>query len=132
MTNEIIGLLRPDGAAKALRFERTYATGTDDLWSALTDAERLRRWFARVEGDLREGGEYEIIFDEDDPGARTRGRILDCQPGAHLFVSWLFEGAGWHVYLEQLEADLVGGEGHVPSWDERWKELKPGYDSQLS
>ena len=42
--------------------EGSYDTGIDDLWSALTDAQRLARWIAEVEGDLRLGGAFRATF----------------------------------------------------------------------
>lgn len=40
-------------------------------------------------------------------------------------------GAGWQAYLEQLAADLGGGEGHGARWDQRWAELLPAYRALL-
>lgn len=41
-------------------------------------------------------------------------------------------GAGWQAYLEQLDSDLRGGEGHGAQWDQRWAELLPAYRAQLA
>ena len=49
-----------------MTFDRVYDTDAGDLWETLTDPERLARWFARVDGDLREGGRFTIHFDDDD------------------------------------------------------------------
>ena len=38
----------------------TYDADADDVWDALTDPERLARWFSPVTGDLREGGSFQI------------------------------------------------------------------------
>ena len=54
--NDLLGALRADGSRAAVRFERTYATTCEDLWSAVTEPERLARWFAPVSGDLAVGG----------------------------------------------------------------------------
>ena len=35
---------------------RTYATDPADLWSALTEPERIVRWFLPISGDLRRAG----------------------------------------------------------------------------
>ncbi len=39
---------------------QTYPAPIDDVWDALTSAERLPRWFLPVSGDLRLGGRYAI------------------------------------------------------------------------
>ena len=50
---------------------QTYPAPIDDVWDALTSAERLPRWFLPVSGDLRLGGRYAHR------GQRERhGRIL--------------------------------------------------------
>jgi uncharacterized protein YndB with AHSA1/START domain len=126
MSNDIIGAIRMEGDRPAVRLERTYATDTKDLWSALTEPERLGRWFAAVTGDLRQGGEYVVIFDDDD-ASRTTGTILECRPPEHLKVSWLFsdegesivsvdlapEGAGTRLVLDhtRLPASAIAGYG---------------------
>ena len=86
----IIGVMRPDGDRRAVRFERSFDTTQADLWSALTEPARLARWFARVDGNLREGGSFEIVFDEEDPSQRTNGTILECRPPERLLITWSF------------------------------------------
>ena len=54
----IIGTLRSVQGKGVVRMEGRYDTDIDDLWSALTDAQRLARWIAEVEGDLRLGGDF--------------------------------------------------------------------------
>ena len=39
---------------------RTYDTTVDDLWDAMTSAERIPRWFLPISGELRLGGRYQI------------------------------------------------------------------------
>ena len=43
------------------------------MWDAVTDPERIKRWFMPVSGDLREGGDFQL---EGNAG----GRILRCEP----------------------------------------------------
>src|ERR1700752_2031781 len=56
---------------------RRYATDPDDLWSALTDPDRIRRWFMPVAGGLRAGGDFQL---EGNAG----GDILVCEPPTRL------------------------------------------------
>ncbi|RLV48990.1 SRPBCC family protein [Nocardioides mangrovicus] len=75
---ELLGEIARDGDEHAtVRFERRYPTTPADLWDALTSPERLVRWFAPVEGDLREGGEFTIHFDDGDV---PRCRVVSCSP----------------------------------------------------
>jgi uncharacterized protein YndB with AHSA1/START domain len=60
---------------------RTYATDLDDLWNALTDPERLPRWFLPVSGDLRPGGRYQL---EGNAG----GVIERCEEPSLLALTW--------------------------------------------
>ena len=39
---------------------KSYTTDRDDLWNALTDPERIPRWFLPVSGDLELGGRYPV------------------------------------------------------------------------
>jgi uncharacterized protein YndB with AHSA1/START domain len=39
---------------------RTYDADRDDVWDALTNPERLPRWFYPVTGDLRPGGTFQL------------------------------------------------------------------------
>jgi uncharacterized protein YndB with AHSA1/START domain len=60
---------------------RTYATDRDDLWSAVTDPERIPRWFLPVSGDLRTGGRYQL---EGNAG----GVVERCEPPELFAVTW--------------------------------------------
>ena len=58
--------------------EDRYATDIDDLWSALTNPERLARWYGEIEGDLRPGGEFRgRLFAS---GWEGTGRVDACEP----------------------------------------------------
>ena len=53
--------------------ERRYPAEVTDVWSALTDPERIRRWFMPISGDLTEGGQFQLE-------GNASGDILTCQP----------------------------------------------------
>ena len=53
---------RLDETRGAVRVEDLYDTDIDDLWQACTTPERLVRWIARVDGDLRVGGMIQTVF----------------------------------------------------------------------
>lgn len=116
-----------DGDAVAVRLERRYPAGTTDVWDALTDPERLARWFLPVTGDLRPGGRFRTEDNAD-------GEILACEAPARLAVTWgapdsvvtvdlTPDGDGTVLVLEHaVPATFVpdaGGALYVgPGWDE--------------
>jgi uncharacterized protein YndB with AHSA1/START domain len=103
------GTIRVDAGRGAVRFERTYDTSAEDLWTALTDPERLRRWFADVSGDLRVGGAFLIVFDHTDETQRTSGRVLECVAPTRLVVTWEFADEG----ESKMTVDLVERDGRT-------------------
>lgn len=60
---------------------RTYRTDPADLWDALTNPERLPRWFAPVSGDLVLGGTYQV---EGNAG----GTVERCDAPTSFAVTW--------------------------------------------
>lgn len=83
---EIVGRLLTDAERIVVRLEGVYDTDATDLWSALTEPERLSRWLARVDGDLRLGGTFAAFLD--DNGERAVGEVVVCEPPRRLHVSW--------------------------------------------
>jgi len=51
---------RHGAATRIVVARRTYATDQADLWDALTNPERIPRWFLPVSGDLTVGGRYQL------------------------------------------------------------------------
>jgi uncharacterized protein YndB with AHSA1/START domain len=81
--NRILSSLRSAEGTGIVRTEDRYDADIDDLWSALTDRERLARWIAEVEGDLRVGGEFRARFTSTWEGT---GRVEVCEPPRRLLV----------------------------------------------
>lgn len=65
--------------------ERTYRGDVEDVWDAITTADRIPRWLAPISGDLRLGGRYQI---EGNAG----GEITDCERPHRVRVTWEFQG----------------------------------------
>lgn len=84
MTDTLATLERTDGGG-LIRFERTFPNAIDDVWSALTDPDRLADWWppfaTNVHVDLREGGT--MSFDWPD-GPQLVFRFLRISPPALL------------------------------------------------
>jgi uncharacterized protein YndB with AHSA1/START domain len=75
----------PAGEGRTVCLSRTYPADIDDVWDALTSAERIPRWFLPITGDLKLGGHYQL---EGNAG----GEILACEPPHLLRVSWVMGG----------------------------------------
>lgn len=75
-----------------VRARRAYDATPEEVWDALTDPERLRRWFLPAPGDLREGGTFQT---EGNAG----GSIRRCRPHDRLVVTWGDEASVVEVRL---------------------------------
>jgi uncharacterized protein YndB with AHSA1/START domain len=72
---------RRAGEAVGVLMRRSYGAAIEDVWSAVTDPERMRRWFLPISGDLRVGGSFQL---EGNAG----GEILTCEPPTLLRVTF--------------------------------------------
>jgi uncharacterized protein YndB with AHSA1/START domain len=117
----------PGGEARTVRLRRSYNAPIEDVWDALTTAERINRWFLPISGDLRLGGRYKF---EGNAG----GEILQCEPPHLLKVSWIF-GESAEGDISEVEVRLTAAAGdttvlnldHVATIDaERWSTYGPG------
>ncbi len=81
----ITGTLRSSGAKGVVRIEDRFDTSLADLWSAITDPERLARWHGQVQGDLRPGGEFHLYVEADD--WEGTGHVEVCEPPHRLVVT---------------------------------------------
>lgn len=71
----------PAGDAQVVTLSRSYPAEIEDVWDAITDPERVARWFLPVTGDLQLGGHYQL---EGNAG----GEIRACKPPRHLQLTW--------------------------------------------
>ena len=96
---KLIGTMRAiDDSQGAVRVEDVYDTDIEDLWGAVTDPERLARWIARVDGDLRVGGTIHAEFTSTAEGP---GRIEVCDAPHRLLVT-MHPGTPEETQLEAL------------------------------
>jgi uncharacterized protein YndB with AHSA1/START domain len=140
--------------AETLRFERELRHPIDRVWAAVSTPAGLAGWMAEATLEPREGGAFELRWDE----GRAHGRVVRWQPPALLECTWkerpedgestlcleLAEvpggtrlvlthsrlrllagfGAGWHAHLDMLAGLL---DGRPVDWAERWAVLEPRY-----
>jgi uncharacterized protein YndB with AHSA1/START domain len=85
IANGILGSLRSAGGTGIVRIEDRYDADVDTVWAALTEPERLARWHAHVDGDLRPGGEFRVYVAADD--VESTGRVQACDPPRRLLVA---------------------------------------------
>jgi len=73
------------GEARVSTISQVYDTDIDDLWDAVTNAERIPRWFLPVSGDLREGGHYRLE-------GNASGTISRCERPRGYAATWEYGG----------------------------------------
>jgi uncharacterized protein YndB with AHSA1/START domain len=109
--NRILGSLRSADGKGVVRIEDRYDTDIDDLWSALTDPDRLARWYGELEGDLRPGGQFRLYVEDADSNAT--GHVEACEPPRRLRVTTretdesYLRGNGVPPFDEVIEATLT-------------------------
>jgi uncharacterized protein YndB with AHSA1/START domain len=156
MTEVLGSMRRLDDTHGAVRVEDVYDTDIADLWSAVTEPDRLARWIAVVDGDLRVGGRFYATFTSTAEGP---GRIDVCDAPHHLLVTMHMgtdeeavieahlapEGQRTRLVVEErgLPLDVLykhgaGWQAHIEDlgrslrgeesdWLTRWRELESTY-----
>lgn len=81
----ILGRLRAADGTGIVRLEERFATDIEDLWSALTDPQRLARWLGKVDGDLRPRGQFRAHYYAS--GWEGTGRVEACERPHRLLIS---------------------------------------------
>ncbi len=88
------------------------------MWDAITNGERLARWFVPVTGDLRLGGKFQVQ-------GNAGGEVLACEPPRLLRVSWILGEDASEVEARLSEADgqttlelVHSGVTRAHNWDE--------------
>lgn len=83
--------------ARVVTAVRTFSgADVDDVWDALTNAERLPRWFLPISGNLEPGGRYQLV-------GNAGGEIRTCERPRLLAVTWEAMGATSWLEVELTE-----------------------------
>ncbi len=118
VTRAVTYTARDDRPASVVTLSRSFTASAEDLWDAVTNAERIPRWFMPVSGDLRLGGRYQL---EGNAG----GTVVTCEPPSLVAVTWEF--AGDVSWVEVSIAEEGAGRARLtlshtallsPHWDE--------------
>jgi uncharacterized protein YndB with AHSA1/START domain len=91
------------GGARRLEFRRSWPDPITDVWSALTEPERLARWIGTYEGERGSGGTGTFTMthegtDEDEAVGEAIS-IVECDPPRRLVVEWT-AGQQWRLDLD--------------------------------
>jgi uncharacterized protein YndB with AHSA1/START domain len=103
---------------------RVYETDIADAWDAITNPERIPRWFAPVSGELELGGRFQVK-------GNAGGSIVTCEPPKLLALTWeMGPEISWVTLTLTEEAKgkktrlVLEHMAHVD--DDRWKKFGPG------
>jgi uncharacterized protein YndB with AHSA1/START domain len=78
----LLGTLGSADGKGVVRIEDRYSTDIDDLWSAITEPDRLARWWGKVDGDLHVGGRFHLVVEWE-----GTGHVDACEPPRRLQVT---------------------------------------------
>lgn len=129
MTDTMHREIRSSGGSKTLLIRRTYAAAIEEVWDAWTRPERLRRWFAEVSGELKEGGTAVVDMT---PEIRVLCQILLCDAPHRLRAGWVHpgesdseielrlttDGSRTALELEHRRLDPGRAVGYGPGWED--------------
>jgi uncharacterized protein YndB with AHSA1/START domain len=111
------------GEAHVVTVSQSYDTDPADLWDAVTNVERIPRWFLPISGDLKVGGSYQLE-------GHANGTILTCDPPENFTATWEYGGnVSWidvSISNEGSDRARLLLEHIVPVDDEIWREFGPG------
>jgi uncharacterized protein YndB with AHSA1/START domain len=121
MSRSVRNLERDGKPAKAVVASCVYDTDVADLWDAVTNPDRLRRWFSPVTGELRLGGRFHVENN-------ASGTITACEPQRKVEGTWEFAGAiSWITITLAPDANGARLElEHVAFIDPHWDRFGPG------
>jgi uncharacterized protein YndB with AHSA1/START domain len=121
VTRTVSELEREGKPVRNVTLERSYDTTTDDLWDAITNPERLPRWFLPVRGELQLNGRYQF---EGNAG----GMITECVPPRLISVTWEFGGGMSWVEVRIASEGIARSRltlSHICPVDDHWEKYGP-------
>ena len=113
---------RDGKSASAVSLARTFGVTAADLWDAVTNKERLPRWFTGVSGGLELGGRYQVE-------GNASGTVTACEPLAHFALTWEFGGDVSWVAVRLADAGADGVRltlTHTALLSPHWDAYGPG------
>lgn len=118
----VLSLERDGRPACSITLGRSFGTNPEDLWDAVTNGDRIPRWFLPITGDLEPGGRYQL---EGNAG----GVITACEQLSHFVVTWEFAGDTSWVEVRCKKDQAAGCRlelTHSFLWSPHWDQYGPG------
>lgn len=122
-SREVISRSKDGKTLRSVVLSRDYATDMADLWDAVTNIDRIPRWFLPITGELKLGGRYQFQ-------GNAGGEVLECDPISHFYITWEFGGGV--TWVDVRLSEVAGGTRLVLEHmadsidDEMWKQFGPG------
>ena len=122
VSRSVAALERDGKPARAVTLSCGFPASAEDLWDAVTNRERLPRWFAPVSGELAIGGRYQV---EGNAG----GVITACERPSRFALTWEF---GEEVSWVEVQVADAGADGarltltHTALLSEHYEKYGPG------
>jgi uncharacterized protein YndB with AHSA1/START domain len=111
------------GEAHVVTISQCYDTDPADLWDAVTNIERIPRWFLPISGDLEVGGSYQLE-------GHAKGTILTCDPPKNFTATWEWGGnISWidvSVSSDGPDQGRLVIEHITHGDDDTWRDFGPG------
>lgn len=107
---------------RTIMTQRTFAADQADLWDALTNADRIQRWFLPVSGTLEIGGRYQLE-------GNAAGVVESCTEPDSFSVTWEFGGStSWLTVNLAPAADgtALDAAHEAPVDPDFWTQYGPG------
>ena len=90
-----------------LEFHRSWPDPVEDVWSALTEPDRMARWIGTYDGERAPGGTGTFTMTHEQEPVGEAVTVVECDPPRRLVVSWVDQD-DWTV-----ELDLWGEDGRT-------------------
>jgi uncharacterized protein YndB with AHSA1/START domain len=91
-----------DDGRQRLEFRRSWPDPVEEVWSALTEPDRLARWIGVYDGTRGPGGTgtFTMTHEEGEPVGEPM-TIVECDPARRLVIEWVQQATeGWRVDLD--------------------------------
>ncbi|SDZ19786.1 Uncharacterized conserved protein YndB, AHSA1/START domain [Micromonospora pattaloongensis] len=113
----------PAGDGRSVLLRRGYRASAEEVWDALTNSERISRWFLAVKGEGRPGAAF--AFE-----GNVHGTVVRCEPTRLFTLEWVIgdsPAAEVTVRLSDGAGETLVELEHTAVVDERfWAEFGPG------
>ncbi len=100
MTRRPTGTVRTSTTGERdLLLTRTLPMSADDLWAAITESDRLGRWYGTYEGATGVGREVQVTMTAEEGAPTEPAHILECEAPVRLALRLGSAEPGWVVTL---------------------------------